>query len=74
MVDRRSCTTWTQMNLSYFQSIFVQPAHKKILDQSQSWHNRIGWRKGKPNNQVLPPQKTETEQPPGSSEEGAGAL
>jgi len=62
------------MNLSDFQSIFVQPAHKKMLDQSQSWHNRIGWRKGNPNDQVLPPQKAETEQPPGSSEEEAGAL
>ena len=36
-----------------------------MLDQSQGWHNRIGWGKGKPSDQALPPPKAETEEPPG---------
>ena len=31
-----------------------------MLDQSQGWHNRIGWGKGKPSDQALPPTKAET--------------
>ena len=34
-----------------------------MLDQSQGWHNRIGW--GNPSDQALPPPKAETEEPPG---------
>lgn len=60
-----------------FQSIFVQPAHNKMLDQSQGWHNWIGWGKGNPSDQALPPPKAETEHRQvveDTSEEEAGAL
>lgn len=59
-------------NLSYLQSIFVQPAHNKMLDRAQ-----IGWRKGNPSDQALPPPKVETEHRQvveDTSEEEAGAL
>ena len=48
-----------------------------MLDQSQGWHNWIGWGKGNPSDQALPPPKAETEHRQvveDTSEEEAGAL
>lgn len=64
------------MNLSYFQSIFVQPAHKKMLDQSQSWPELVE-EKETPTTKYSRPKKWKPNNHQAvedTSEEEAGAL